>query len=71
MFSKTVVQGSNKNAFYTELSKASGKSPQWNFHKYLIDRSGKRVASFSSETAPGDKALVAAVENAMSEKSGF
>ena len=64
MFSKTVVHGSSKNAFYTELAKATGQMPQWNFHKYLIDRSGKRVTSFASEVTPGDKTLIAALEKA-------
>lgn len=71
MFSKTVVHGSGKNALYTELAKATGQTPQWNFHKYLIDRSGKRVSSFPSKVAPGDKALVAAIEDAMNKKTGF
>ena len=65
MFSKTVVHGSGQNALYAELTKATGQTPQWNFHKYLIDRSGKRITSFASEVTPGDKTLIAAVEKAM------
>ena len=65
MFSKTVVRGNGRNLFYTELAKATGQTPQWNFHKYLIDRNGKRVTSFASEVTPGDKTLIAAVEKAM------
>ena len=71
MFSKTVVYGSGKNALYADLAKATGQTPQWNFHKYLIDRSGKRIDSFASEVTPGDKALVAAVEKAVNEKRGI
>jgi glutathione peroxidase len=47
------------------LAKATGQNPKWNFHKYLIDRSGKRVTSFASEVTPGDKTLIAALEKAM------
>jgi glutathione peroxidase len=65
MFSKTVVHGSGTNPLYTELAKATGQNPKWNFHKYLIDRSGKRVTSFASEVTPGDKTLIAALEKAM------
>ena len=65
MFSKTVVHGSSRNPLYAELAKTTGQTPQWNFHKYLIDRSGKRVTSFASEVAPSDKTLIAAVEKAM------
>ena len=71
MFSKTVVHGSAKNALYTELAKATGQTPKWNFHKYLIDRSGKRVTSFASDVVPGDKALVTAVEKAINDKGGL
>src|SRR3954470_11967644 len=33
VFAKTELK---KNAFYTQLVRAAGKAPQWNFHKYLI-----------------------------------
>jgi glutathione peroxidase len=66
-----VVYGSNRNPLYAELAKTTGQTPQWNFHKYLIDRSGKRITSFPSEVNPADKALVFAVEKAMNEKASF
>jgi glutathione peroxidase len=47
------------------LEKATGKSPQWNFHKYLIDRTGRAVASFPSNVEPGSAALTGAVEQAL------
>jgi glutathione peroxidase len=59
VFAKTELK---KNPLYTELTKASGKAPQWNFHKYLVDRSGKQVASFDTRVEPGDPKLVAAIE---------
>ena len=68
MFSKSEVKGPGRNPFYASLAKATGKAPQWNFHKYLIDRSGKVVASFASEVAPGDRSLVSAIEQALSQK---
>src|SRR5712672_857168 len=37
MFAKT---GLKTNPLYADLAKASGKSPQWNFHKYLVGRDG-------------------------------
>ena len=33
MFSKSVVKGKGKNPLYVELAQATGKEPQWNFHK--------------------------------------
>jgi glutathione peroxidase len=65
MLSKTVVSGSGKNPLYVALEKATGKSPQWNFHKYLIDRTGRAVASFPSNVEPGSAALTGAVEQAL------
>ena len=62
MFSKTVVSGGRPNAFYAQLAQRSGSRPQWNFHKYLIDRSGERVLGFDSEVEPGDARLVSAIE---------
>ena len=68
MFSKSVVSGSNQSAFYAALAKATGKSPQWNFHKYLIDRSGKVVTSYPSNMSPDNSALVAAIEKQLGQK---
>jgi glutathione peroxidase len=65
MFSKSVVSGSAPNPLYTQLIKATGKTPAWNFHKYLIDRKGNVIESFPSKVTPTDKALVGAVEKAL------
>ena len=71
MFSKTVVAGTGRNPLYASLAKATGQTPQWNFHKYLIDRSGKVVGSFNSAVSPSDKNLVVAIEKAIGEKAQF
>jgi glutathione peroxidase len=65
MFSKTSVSGSSANPLFADLAKASGKAPRWNFHKYLIDRSGKEVQSFDTRVAPDDAKLAAAIERAL------
>ena len=65
MFSKAVVSGPGKNALYAALEKATGASPQWNFHKYLIDRSGKVISSFASNVEPQDAKLLSAVDRAL------
>lgn len=62
MFAKTTVVGKNANPFYAQLAKATGSEPQWNFHKYLIDRSGQQVLSFGSRVKPEDRALLARIE---------
>lgn len=68
MFSKTMVSGAGKNTLYAALGRATGKSPAWNFHKYLIDRSGGVVTSYASDVEPGSKVLTAAIEKALSTK---
>jgi glutathione peroxidase len=68
MFEKVVVKGDDAVPFYKELAKqAGGEAPSWNFHKYLIDRSGKVVASFGSRTKPNDPKLIEAIEKALGE----
>jgi glutathione peroxidase len=62
MFEKVQVRGSGATPLYVDLQKATGEAPAWNFHKYLIDRDGKVVASFGSRTAPDDPKLVAEIE---------
>lgn len=62
IFGKTAVSGTGANSFYVALGQAGGATPGWNFHKYLVDRSGTRVESFASSTAPDSPAFVAAIE---------
>ena len=63
MFEKVHVKGSDATPFYKRLAAATGEVPDWNFHKYLIDRNGKVVASFGARTQPTDPALVARVQS--------
>ncbi|WP_038501005.1 glutathione peroxidase [Janthinobacterium agaricidamnosum] len=65
MFAKSVVSGPHPNPLYADLIKITGKTPAWNFHKYLIDRNGKVLESFPSKVTPDDKKLVGAVEKAL------
>jgi len=63
MFGKTRVRKSNADPLYRRLGEAAGKYPSWNFHKYLIDRQGRLVASYSSFTKPLSKRLVRRIES--------
>jgi glutathione peroxidase len=65
MFAKTDLK---KNPLFADLAKATGQAPSWNFHKYLVDRSGRRVQSFATRVAPQDAQLVNAIENLLKEK---
>ena len=68
MFEKVQVRGDTPTPLYADMIKATGEAPGWNFHKYLIDRSGKVIASFGSRTTPDDPAFLAAVEQAMASQ---
>ena len=62
MFTKTVVSGPNRNPLYTQLAEATGTTPKWNFYKYLIDRNGKIIDSYSSMTSPSSRSLISDIE---------
>ena len=57
MFEKTRVVGDRRNSFHAELARRTGQSPRWNFHKYLIDRSGTQVRSYDASRQPDDPEL--------------
>jgi glutathione peroxidase len=65
MFAKTDLK---KNALYVDLVQATGAAPRWNFHKYLIDRSGKQVLSFDTRVEPNDPRLISALEKLLSRE---
>jgi glutathione peroxidase len=68
MFSKTSVTGKDANPLHAQLAKSTGTTPKWNFYKYLIDRSGKVVGSYSSRVTPTDRQLTADIEKALAQK---
>ncbi len=65
MFEKVHVVGDQATPLYRDLAKASGEAPKWNFHKYLLGRDGKLIASYGSKVKPDDPAVVAAIERAL------
>jgi glutathione peroxidase len=65
MFEKVHVVGEQATPMYKQLAAVAGEAPKWNFHKYLIGRDGKLVASYGSRTKPDDPEVVAAIEKAL------
>ena len=68
MMAKTDIAAPKTHPLYKQLIAKTGRAPQWNFHKYLIDRSGTRVASFDSKVAPQSRELIAQIERLLAEK---
>lgn len=70
LFAKTGVTTANANPLHEALANATGERPRWNFHKYLIDRSGTRALSFASHVEPQSKQMVHAIESLLKAKPG-
>jgi glutathione peroxidase len=68
MFEKSTVMGKSANPLFTELTKASGTPPRWNFYKYLIGRDGKVIESYTSFTTPENGKLVAELKKALAQR---
>lgn len=57
MFAKSHVRRANADPLFRRLAEAAGEYPEWNFHKYLIDREGRLVGSYASMTRVQSKKL--------------
>lgn len=63
MFAKTHVGEGRADPLYRTLAELAGEYPRWNFHKYLLDRQGRLVGSYSSFVAPDSRELLDAIES--------
>ena len=66
MFGKSVVSGPGANPLFAKLGARTGKTPQWNFNKYLIGRDGRVIAHYPSGVRPDDPQLEQAIRSALS-----
>ena len=56
-----------RQPLFAELARATGETPRWNFHKYLIDRQG-RVRSFPSSVEPDSPQMIKAIDAAIAAR---
>ncbi|MBK9115618.1 MAG: glutathione peroxidase [Betaproteobacteria bacterium] len=68
MFEKTSVAKLAQSPLYADLARATGQAPKWNFHKYVVDRSGRPVATFGSAVAPDARELTSLLVKLLDEK---
>jgi glutathione peroxidase len=70
MFTKSAVRPGKGaiNPLYAALAQKTGTPPQWNFHKYLIDRRGLNVSSHLSEVDPLGPGFIREVERLLDAK---
>ena len=64
MYSKISVKGDDKAPLYQFLT-ATGGEIQWNFTKFLVDKSGKVVARFEPKVTPESPEVAEAIEKAL------
>jgi glutathione peroxidase len=70
LFSKLEVNGEGRHPLYAFLT-AQATQPdgpgdiQWNFAKFLVDKTGRVLARFSPTTTPSSPELVQAIERAV------
>ena len=73
MFAKISVKGEDQDPLYKFLTSKETNPDfagdiSWNFNKFLVDRSGKVVARFSSKDKPDGEAVTAAIEKYLAAK---
>jgi glutathione peroxidase len=66
LFEKIATQGASQSPVFKLLAEKQG-APMWNFHKYLVGKSGEMRAAFPSNIEPDDAGLIAAIETALAE----
>ena len=64
MTEKVSVKGSDAHPFYLWAKKNHGKSavPKWNFHKIIIDKTGKVSQTYTSITNPSSRKFIDSIE---------
>ena len=70
LFSKISVKGTDKHPLYRYLTEQSSfpGEVEWNFQKYLVDRSGNVIARYHHRTKPLSDEIVRGIETALEKK---
>ena len=68
LFAKVSVKpGEQQAPLFKALEARTGKTPRWNFGKYLVSRDGVRTQFFDSKVTPDARELREAIEKALAE----
>ena len=70
LFSKISVKGTDKHPLYRYLTEQSSfpGEVEWNFQKYLVDRSGNVIARYHHRTKPLSDEIVRGIETALAAR---
>ncbi len=63
LFEKISVKGKDTHPLYKWLEAKSGKSPSWNFCKYVISSEGEVLGFFPSRVNPMDESILKLIRN--------
>ena len=69
MMGKTSVVPGQANPVFAQLARMTTVAPEWNFHKYLVSRDGKRAISFPASTQPESAEIVKQIESLLAEEN--
>ena len=62
MFSKISVKGKDQHPLFQWLESKAGKSPSWNFCKYVINEKGEVMGFFPSRVKPTDPEILKLIQ---------
>ena len=66
LFAKIATKpGAEQSPVYKALGDATGKSPNWNFCKYLVGKDGAVLGFYPSKVAPDAPELRTAIDQAL------
>ena len=65
MFETISVRNDDADPIYAKLAQMTGKTPKWNFNKYLMSADGETVKHYGSRVTPDDKDFLSDVSNAL------
>jgi len=67
VFEKSNVIGQEASDFYKMLAAKTESIPQWNFHKYIVNRTGTVIKSFEHLTVPPNVTITHTIEQFLKE----
>ncbi len=68
MFEPISVRGDDADPLYLQLRRETGKSPSWNFNKFLMSKTGKIVGHYGSRVKPLDDDFIKDINQAINPK---